>query len=184
VTHALPLDTVEAASGVADLRRLARIIGSARVVALGEPAHGAHEPLAFRNRLFRYLVEDLRFTAMAIESGLPESRGVDEFVAGGPGDATTRVVHDNLTWGFGALQENVELVQWMREYNADPVDRHKLRFYGIDLSLGGPGGYTATPTPFDAVLSFSCALTAWQQNARVRRCSPSFVDFQVRRRRR
>src|SRR5262245_899870 len=53
--HAVPIQTVELESGTADLRRLKPIIGSARVVALGEPAHGAHEPLAFRNRLFRYL---------------------------------------------------------------------------------------------------------------------------------
>lgn len=35
-------------SGIPDL------VGSARIVALGEPAHGAHEPLAFRNQLFAY----------------------------------------------------------------------------------------------------------------------------------
>jgi erythromycin esterase len=152
VTHAVPIDTVEPASGVADLRRLAPMIGTARVVALGEPGHGAHEPLAFRNRLFRYLVEDLGFTAIAIESGLPESRRVEDFIAGGPGDAT-QVVRDNLTWGFGGLPENAELVQWIREYNADRAHR-KLRFYGMDVSLGGPGGYTPTAIPFEAVLSF------------------------------
>jgi erythromycin esterase len=153
VIHAVPIETVEPTSSVADLRRLAPMIGTARVVALGEPGHGAHEPLAFRNRLFRYLVQDLGFTAIAIESGLPESRRVEDFVGGGPGNAV-QVVHDSLTWGFGGLPENAELVHWMREYNADSAHRHKLRFYGIDLSLGGPGGYTPTPIPFEAVLSF------------------------------
>jgi erythromycin esterase len=136
-----------------DLQRLAPIIGTARVVALGEPAHGAHEPLAFRNRLFQYLVEEHGFTAIAIESGLPESRRVQDFVAGGQGDVGA-IVHDNLSYNFGALGENVELVQWMRAYNADASHRRTLRFYGMDLSIGGPRGYTPTPVPLEAALAY------------------------------
>jgi erythromycin esterase len=124
-----------------------------RVVALGEPAHGAHELLAFRNKLFRYLVEEHGFTAIAIESGLPESLRIQEFVAGGPGDAG-KVVRDGLTYGFGRFRENEELVQWIRAYNADPARKRKVRFYGIDLSLGGPAGSTPTTVPLETTLSY------------------------------
>jgi erythromycin esterase len=151
--HALPLRTVEPGGDVADLRQLASVIGMARVVALGEPAHGAHEPLSFRNRLFQYLVEDQGFTAIAIESGLPESRRVQDFVEGGPGDVR-QIVRDNLSYNFGTLGENVELVEWMRSYNANVAHRRKVRFYGIDLSIGGPRGYTPQPAPFEAALAY------------------------------
>src|SRR5688500_3991761 len=57
--NAIPLASLEPGTTTTDLRRVGAIIGSARIVALGEPTHGAHEPLAFRNRLFRYLVEEL-----------------------------------------------------------------------------------------------------------------------------
>ena len=121
--HAVPIRSVEPGTGFDDLRRLQPIIGNARIVALGEPTHGAHEPLAFRNRLFQYLVEELGFTAIAIESGLAESRRIFDFVAGGPGadgpDAARKVVRENLTWGFGSFEENEELVRWIRAYNAD-----------------------------------------------------------------
>jgi erythromycin esterase len=151
--HAMLIRTVEPDSNVADLRQLVPLIGTARVVALGEPAHGAHEPLAFRNRLFEYLVEERGFTAIAIESGLPESGRIQDFVEGGPGDAGL-IVRDNLSYGFGALQENAELVQWMRAYNADPTHRRHVRFYGVDLSIGGPRGYTPTPVALKAVLAY------------------------------
>jgi erythromycin esterase len=151
--HAVPIRTVEPGSDVADLRPVKTIIGAARVVALGEPAHGAHEPLAFRNRFFRFLVEDLGFTAIALESGLPESRRVFDFVAGGPG-AAGQVVRENFTWGFGAFPENKELVQWMRKYNADAAHHRKVRLYGIDLSLGGPTGSTPSPVALDEALSY------------------------------
>src|SRR4051794_10770729 len=54
-TYAVPLTTVESESNDSDLLPLESAIGTARVVALGEPMHGAREPLAFRNRLFRFL---------------------------------------------------------------------------------------------------------------------------------
>src|SRR5690606_15887244 len=82
------------------------------------------------------LVEQHGFTAVALETGFSESRRIEEFVAGGPGDVA-QIVRNHITWGFGDFVENVELVRWMRAYNDDPSHRTKLSFYGIDL----PGGY-------------------------------------------
>src|SRR5690606_11694254 len=75
------LDGAEAAN------RLGALVGEARVVAIGEPAHGAHEPLALRNRVFRQLVEQQGFTVIALETGLTESRALDAYVRDGPGEA-------------------------------------------------------------------------------------------------
>ena len=72
--HVVPMRGVEPRGDRADLAPLRAIVGDARVVAVGEPAHGVHEPLAFRNHLLEYLVEELRFTAIAVESAFPESR--------------------------------------------------------------------------------------------------------------
>jgi erythromycin esterase len=150
--NAIPLASIEPAKTTSDLRRLGSMIGSARIVTIGEPTHGAHEPLAFRNRLFRYLVEELGFTAIAIESGLPESRHVHAFVETGVGDAK-KIAHEHISYEWGDWQENVELIQWMRDYNANPARRQKIRFYGFDLSLGGATGATPRPAPFEAALS-------------------------------
>jgi len=84
-THAVPLKTVESASNDSDLLPLESAIGTARVVALGEPMHGAHEPLAFRNRLIRFLVERMGFTAIALESGFTESISARSFIERGDG---------------------------------------------------------------------------------------------------
>ena len=156
--HAIPTGSVEMADPLDDLRMLSSIVGSARVVALGEPTHGMHEPLAFRNRLFRYLVEEMGFSAIALESALPESRRLAELVAGGPGappiaDAPA-IVRQSFTWGFGNFGENLELVRWMRAYNDEPAHRRKIRLYGIDLSLGGPLGSSPTTASLDGALSY------------------------------
>ena len=151
--RAIPIQTVGVDRGDTDLRPLRSMIGAARVVALGEPAHGAHEALAFRNRLFQYLVRELGFTAIAVESGLPESRRIFDLVTGGAGNIE-QIVRESFTWGFGAFQENEELVRWIREYNAHIGHRRKVHFYGIDLNLGGQGGFTPTPVALDQALSY------------------------------
>lgn len=138
-THAIALPACPTMSSRADFGAMANMIGDARVVALGEPVHGAHEPLAFRNCLFRYLVEEQGFTAIAIESGLRESRRLHDYAAGAPGDVRD-LAQTGLTWGFGRFPENIELIEWIRAYNLDPRHKRKIAFYGIDMSGGGADG--------------------------------------------
>lgn len=113
------------------------IVGDSRVVALGESAHGVHEPLAFRNRLFRFLVEERGFTAIFLETGFTEARLLNNYVLGGPGDADD-VSRRGFTWGFGRATENLELIQWLRAHNEKT--RQKVRVYGIDLTGGSDAG--------------------------------------------
>jgi erythromycin esterase len=127
-THSVPVRTVEMAGSTADLAPLAAMVGDARVIAFGEPTHGAHEPLAFRNRLFRYLAEELGFTAIVLETSLTESRRIHDYVLGGPGEVGD-VVRESMSWGFGGYQDNVDLVQWIRAYNADPSHTRKVHVY-------------------------------------------------------
>lgn len=150
--HAVPILPSAAEVGVADLQPLRQLVGRARVLALGEPAHGTHEVLAFRNRLFRFLVEKMGFTAIALESGLAESHRVADFVGGGSGNAA--VLARSLTWGAPPL-ENVELLRWMHDYNADPTHQRKVRMYGIDMQLVGvPGDTTPSHVALDAALAY------------------------------
>jgi erythromycin esterase len=92
-----PLSTASSASQ-ADLAPFRQVVGDARVVAVGEGLHGTAEGLSFRNRLFQYLVENLGFRVIAIESGITESRVVHDYVAGAPGDIGT-VMHQGISWG-------------------------------------------------------------------------------------
>ena len=132
--HAQPLPASDTLSG-AGLEPFAAIVGKARVVAFGEPTHGAHEPLAFRNRLFAFLVERMGFTAVVLESGVTESYRLHQFANGGEG-TVQEVVRAGVTWGMGAYPENEALLAWIRRYNADPSHRRKVQIYGMDLSGG------------------------------------------------
>ena len=138
--HALPITTVEAAADDSDLLPLKSVIGAARVVAYGEPAHGVHEPLVFRNRLFRFLVERMGFTAIALETGFSESISARSFVENGAGDNAETTARSGL--GFSRNLEDRELIQWMRDYNvtASSAGHRKIRLYGIDITAGRLSG--------------------------------------------
>lgn len=73
-----PITSLDMNASSSDLKPLRRIIGNARIVMFGEGQHFAAEPLEFRNRLFKYLVEDLGFEAIALESGVTEGRLVHD----------------------------------------------------------------------------------------------------------
>jgi erythromycin esterase len=109
---------------------------SVELLGLGEAMHGAPEFLVLRNRLFQRLVKAHGFTAIAVESSFPRGRVVNEYVtsAGSNGGPATYddVADAGFSHGFGRLAENRELVEWMRQYNAQPAHGAKLHFYGFD----------------------------------------------------
>jgi len=102
------------------------------LLGLGEALHGGEAILVLRNRLFQHLVEMHGYSAIALESSFPRAHLINEYVAG-RGPASYEAVQDTgFSHGFGHLCANRELVEWMRQYNANPTHRIKLQFYGFD----------------------------------------------------
>ena len=111
---------------------MASLGASVKLLGLGEALHGGEDILILRNRLFQRLVETHGYSAIAMESSFPRARAVNEYVAG-RGPASYDALQDTgFSHGFGRLDANRELVEWMRAYNADSAHRLKLRFYGFD----------------------------------------------------
>jgi erythromycin esterase len=137
--HAIPLATVEAGNGFADLARFGTLVGDATVVAIGEATHGTREYFQLKHRLFEYLATEKQFTTFAFEADQAECRAIDGYVQGGPGDARTLVrALDLWVW---RTEEVVALVEWMRAYNADPARAAasaKLHFVGFDMQSWAP----------------------------------------------
>ena len=116
---------------------------SVEVLGFGEALHGGDELLVLRNQLFQRLVEAYGYSAIAIESSFPRGRAINEYVLG-RGPASYEAVGDRgISHGWGKLEANRELVEWMREYNADPAHDRKVHFYGFD----SPTEATDTDSP-------------------------------------
>jgi erythromycin esterase len=130
--HVHPISSVDQdTQGNADLRALTNIVGDAHVVAFGEPFHGGHEPLAMRNRLIRYAVSNLGFTAIALETALSTSKRLYDHVLGKTTETDSALEEAS---SYGLYPEDFELIGWLRSYNHAQPPARKVRLYGIDLT--------------------------------------------------
>jgi erythromycin esterase-like protein len=131
--EAIPSSVDSPATFNAGVAKVVASLGdSLELLGFGEALHGGEDILILRNRLFQRLVEAHGYSAIALESSFPRARMVNEFVAG-RGPASYEAVQDTgFSHGFGRLDANRELVEWMRRYNADPSHRVKVQFYGFD----------------------------------------------------
>jgi erythromycin esterase len=166
------LETTATATATFDaaVARLMTALGDGvELLGLGEALHGGEELLLLRNRLFQRLVEAHGYSAIAVESSFPRGLLVNAYVAG-RGPASYEEVQDaGFSHGFGRLDANRELVEWMRRYNADPSHRIKLQFYGIDMPglVGGPAGPREVLEFVLAYLGSIDAASAGEHRARV-----------------
>ena len=127
----IALDTVVAGDTLADLAPFKRIVGEARVVALGEATHGTREFFQAKHRLLQYTVEELGFTLFGIEANLPEARVVNDYVLNGVGDPA-KALKGLYFWTWDT-EEVLEMLRWMRRYNEDSNHQRKIQFFGFDM---------------------------------------------------
>ncbi|QSQ22666.1 erythromycin esterase family protein [Pyxidicoccus parkwayensis] len=140
----VPLSTVEAGHGFADLQPLKPWLAQARVVALGEATHGTREFFQLKHRLLEFLATELGFTVFAIEASFGEALALNDYVLTGKGDPAKGLA--GLSFWTWDTEEVLALIRWMRAYNADPRHPRKLKFYGVDMQ--------ATAASAQAVLDF------------------------------
>lgn len=131
------LDSPEAFDIAVD--KLMASLDSVKLLGFGEALHGSEEILRLRNRLFQRLVEKHGFSAIAIESSFPRAHLTNQYVSGNGPESYNQIQDTGFGQAFGKLEANRELVEWMKEYNANPGHRLKLRFYGLDIPSGTVG---------------------------------------------
>lgn len=128
-----------------------------RVLALGEPAHGADALLEARNVLFQQLVERENYRTLAIESDCVMGLLVDDYVCGaGSAENLDGVMARGFSHEFGASAANRELVRWMRAFNDDRPESDHVHFAGFD----GPLEISAAASPRQALSALHAYLAA------------------------
>ncbi|GAA1429176.1 hypothetical protein GCM10009601_43870 [Streptomyces thermospinosisporus] len=138
---ARPLRTTEPRGGLTDLRPLGRMVGDAKVVGLGEATHSSHEFFTLKHRILRYLVEQKGFRTFALETSWSTGLRLDAYIRTGVGDPR-RIMREEFqdTYGWWNTEEYLDLIEWMRAYNAGHPD-DPVRFMGDDFAYAGPEQY-------------------------------------------
>jgi erythromycin esterase len=129
--HAIALTTVEAGNGLDDMAPLGKLVGKAKIIALGEATHGSREIFQMKHRFLEYLVAKQGFTVFAIEANQPECRAINDYVLAGKGTAKEALAGIYFwTWN---TEEVLAMIEWMRAWNADPKHAKKVQFTGFDM---------------------------------------------------
>lgn len=132
--HAHPLRTAAPGAPFDDLDALAPMFESARIVALGEGTHGTRQFFQLKHRIVEWLTHRAgpgARTAFAIEANMTEAQRVNDYVLTGRGNARDAIA--GLYFWTWNTEEVVELVEWMRRYNASGAGR--VEFWGFDAQI-------------------------------------------------
>ena len=128
--NAVELSTDDPTASLEDLEPLREIVGDARIVMLGEQTHGTHEFYTMRHRVVRFLVEEMGFDALVVEESWGPAKVVNDYVHGGEIDISMALA--NTGWR-SATTETLDMVSWMREYNAEVSEEQQIDFFGMDM---------------------------------------------------
>ncbi|MCC7004290.1 MAG: erythromycin esterase family protein [Gemmatimonadaceae bacterium] len=113
----------------ADLALFDRIVGDARVIALGESTHGTGDFFAEKHRLIRHLIETQGVRVFALEANQRAVAALDRYTREGVGTATQALGSVFAVWN---TEEMREFVEWLRRYNqAHPRD--PVHVIGYDM---------------------------------------------------
>ena len=141
-----------------------------RLLALGEPTHGAETLLSLRNELFQQLVEQEGYRTITLESDCLAGLLVDDYVTTGEGDLD-EVMERGLSHEWGAFPANRELVRWMRAYNEGRPAADQVRFAGFD----GPLEITGAASPRPVLTALHDYLSA-RLDTDLLPCTPAVLD--------
>jgi erythromycin esterase len=117
-----------------DLEPLRNMIGSAGVVGIGDGTHGTREFYTMKVRVIDFMARELGFDLLAFEAPFTVMNRVDAYAQGGPGSARELVLQLRaLGYFFWDAEEFVNVVEWMRAYNAQRGEEPPLRIAGFDI---------------------------------------------------
>ncbi|HNX08683.1 MAG TPA: erythromycin esterase family protein [Methanothrix sp.] len=125
------LASVDSLNEVID-RLIESLDESVELLGFGEALHGGKEILSLRNRFFERLVEKHNYSAIAIESSFPKARAVNEYISGNSPMSYEELQTTGFSHGFGQLEENRELIEWIKRHNAQSSSNRSVQFYGFD----------------------------------------------------
>lgn len=142
--NAIEISFPDSSIKFSNLSAFKNMVGNAKIFALGEPLHNLSEPLELRNRLFKYMISEMGFNAIALETSFSHAKKINDFILGKSPGRAAAITNANMSYGFGSLKANSDLVEWVRKFNLTKPDHLKVRLYGIDLT--GEFGNSAYPS--------------------------------------
>ncbi|GMU01253.1 hypothetical protein KH5H1_53730 [Corallococcus caeni] len=130
-------ETVQPLQGTReDFDPLLDLVGDARCVLIGEATHGTHEFYRLRALLTRRLIEEMGFSAVAVEADWPDAYRINRYVRAMGTDADAVESLADFQRFPSWMWRNADVLDfagWLRTHNDRRPAREKVGFYGLDL---------------------------------------------------
>lgn len=131
--NAVPIQSVEADTGLDDLMAMKTFFQEVKLVGMGEATHGTRDFFKLKHRLIEFFAKEMGFTFIAAEVPFSEALLINEYVLIGVGDPVELL--KGVYYWMWQTQETLELVEWMRTYNSALPMAKRVKFYGLDMAV-------------------------------------------------
>ena len=142
VSHAIQEFAHPLSGNRREFNRLLKVCGKCSFVLLGEASHGTHEFYKERAEISKKLITEYGFNLLCWEADWPDALRVSRYVRGDSEDATAEEALRGFKRFPSWMWRNadiVELVEWLRDFNASsgkrPVSVHGLDLYSLHASI-------------------------------------------------
>ncbi|MEV6139835.1 erythromycin esterase family protein [Nocardia sp. NPDC051990] len=126
--QARPIFDTHSKSTGSDIAALTKQLESATVVGLGESTRFSRQTFGLRERIFRALVVEYGFRALAVQDSARSGERLDDYVRTGAGDPESVLAG---AWRPTRTAEMAAALLWIREFNIEhPND--PVRIFGIE----------------------------------------------------
>jgi erythromycin esterase len=132
-TASSPVSLATPVTGDPELLAVRGAVAGARLIGVGEATHGTHEFQVTTHRVVQTLVREGNVSAVIIEGDLPAARDIDRYVREGIGDPV--VLLSGLYGTPTNTQEHLDLIRWLRSWNATQPPERRVAFGGVDMSF-------------------------------------------------
>ena len=103
----------------------------AKIIGLGEAAHGNKEFQELKLDVFKTLIRDNGVSAICFEMGYGEGVLINDYINGNSA-MTIEELFSHIAFPIYHTEEMKDLIEWMREYNENSHNGY-LEFYGFDI---------------------------------------------------
>jgi erythromycin esterase len=133
---AVVLRSTHPGAGLEDLKPLKGVLQGVRVVGFGEATHGTREFVQLRHRFLEFLVQEMGFTALAMEFSAADGYLINDYVLHGRSSREQVCACLSKIW-ITDTQELTAVIDWMREHNGRTAVEKRVQLFGIDPQANG-----------------------------------------------
>lgn len=164
-----------------DLSKIADHLGDVKIIGTTERIHGYKEPFIFRNELIKYLVEEKRIDIILLESGFLESRYLNDYIHSKSDDLEEARIN-GFSSGKQTIPENIEILNWLRDYNSNNQNQHKISLFGFDVSgsMGAGSSESEMNTPIKHFIAYLERTSFKRDSSQIYQLKPRIDSLKIK----